>query len=558
MLEHLKISNYALIDHIDIRFEGGLNIITGETGAGKSIILGALGLLLGGRADQRVISNPEAKTIIEAYFNVAGNRLVEDFCSANDIEPALSPLIIRRELSAGGRSRAFINDSPATLAKVQELGLLLIDIHSQHQNQLLAQPAFQLRILDSLADNEALIADYRASFDTFRRDLRHYRQTKESIDADSANADFIEYQLSKLSELDPSDGELKTIEEDLAVVEGMADQREAAEEASALLNSGEPNVIDMLNRIAHYCDRLGDALPADSNLPERLQACITELTDISDTVQTIADKYSVDSSELDYMRRRASAIRSAISKCGVADETQLVAYYNDLQAKMNRLEEAPELLASLEKKARVSRAKAVAAAALLSESRKKAAAYFGRRLQETAMPLGMKNLRVDISVEAAKLSPTGADDVSFLFAFNKNQTPTPVANAASGGEISRVMLSIKSIVADRIALPTVIFDEIDTGVSGDVAARIGSMLRQMGHDMQVIAITHLPQVASMGLTHFKVYKEDDAESTHTRIARLSAQERVSEIALMLSGSATEPAARANAEALLRQNPNFEI
>lgn len=558
MLKHLKISNYALIDHIDIQFESGLNIITGETGAGKSIILGALGLLLGGRADQRVISNPEAKTIVEAHFEVAGNRLVEDFCSVNDIEPALSPLIIRRELSAGGRSRAFINDSPATLVKVQELGLLLIDIHSQHQNQLLAQPAFQLRILDSLADNEALLAAYRTCFDAYRHDLRRFRHTKEAIEADTANADFMEYQLAKLAELDPSEGELRSIEESLTEMEALAERREVADEAIELLSSGEQNVVDMLSRVAYQCDKLSDTFAADSNIAERLQSCITELTDISESIQAVADKTPVDASDIDYMHRRASAIRSAISKCGVADEAELVAHYTNLQLKMNRLEEAPELLASLEKKARASRAKAVEAAALLTRSRKKAAEDFGRRLQETAIPLGMKNLRVDISVQPAKLSATGADEVSFLFAFNKNQTPTAVANAASGGEISRVMLSIKSIVADRIALPTVIFDEIDTGVSGDVAARIGTMLHHMGHDMQVITITHLPQVAAMGLSHFKVYKEDDATSTHTRISRLSATERVDEIALMLSGSATEPAARANAEALLRQNPNFEI
>lgn len=556
MLKHLKITNYALINHIDIIFDEGLNIITGETGAGKSIILGALGILLGGRADQRVISNPEYKTIVEGWFEVEGNMLVKQFCEANDIEQVFSPLIIRRELSAGGRSRAFINDSPTTLAKVQELGVLLIDIHSQHQNQLLAQPLFQLSVIDSLASNSALLADYQECFNHYRRDLRAYRKTKEAIDADRANADFLEYQLNKLDKLSPEPGELQNCEDTLAEVESSADTRANALDAVSLLTSGEPNILEMLSRVSDRCADMTDVLPADDKIDTRIQNCITELEDIAETIQSVAGDFAADESEIEYLRKRVRAIRDAISKAGVTDEAELITYYADLQKKMSRLEEAPSLLAELEKKARASRAKAVEAAALLTQSRRKAASEFAALLQTTLIPLGMKNLRVEINVEPAKLSLTGADSVNFLFAFNKNQEPTPAANAASGGEISRVMLAIKSIVAGKISLPTVIFDEIDTGVSGDVAARIGVMLQAMGQNLQVIAITHLPQVAAMGNSHFKVYKEDDNNSTHTHITVLSDAERIDEIALMLSGNAAEPAARANAMALLAHNPSY--
>lgn len=313
----------------------------------------------------------------------------------------------------------------------------------------------------------------------------------------------------------------------------------------------------MLSSLAHHCDDMETLFNPDDKIPERLRSIIDELSDISGSIDSLADSLGDDVADLDYTRRRISAIHSAISKAGVADEDALIAFHNELRAKMQRLEDAPQLLESLEKKARASRAKAVAAAKLLTQSRREAADRFAADLKATATPLGMKNLQVEISIEPAKLSSTGADDVSFLFAFNKNQEPTVVANAASGGEISRVMLSIKSIVADRIALPTVIFDEIDTGVSGDVAARIGTMLHRMGSSLQVIAITHLPQVAAMGHTHLKVYKLDDTDTTHTHIARLSEAERISEIACMLSGSGTDEAACANARALLSQNPFFQ-
>lgn len=557
MLERLQISNYALIDHLDINFTRGLNIITGETGAGKSIILGAIGLLLGGRADQRVITDPEQKTVVEGAFMINDNQMVADFCAANDIDTALSPLIIRRELSAGGRSRAFINDTPVTITKVQELGLLLIDIHSQHQNQLLSQPAFQLRVIDSLAANADLLADYRKHFDAFRRDLIAYRHTRDAIEADRANADFIEFQLQQLDKLDLSPGELCSLEASVDELQTLADNRRSISEAQRLLSSADGSILDMLSSLRDVCGDIEPLFSPDDKITERLHYCIAELSDIAGSVDSLADSIGSDASELVYTRRRISAIRSAISKAGVADEEALIAHLDTLRSKMARMEEAPALLESLEKKARASKAEAIAAAKLLTASRREAAARFAADLLATASPLGMRNLQVDIKVSPAKLSVNGADEVTFLFAFNKNQAPTQVANAASGGEISRVMLSVKSIVADRIALPTVIFDEIDTGVSGDVAARIGAMLCTMGSGIQVIAITHLPQVAAMGDTHIKVFKVDDAHTTHTRMALLSDAERVGEIAEMLSGNADDAAAIANAKSLFAKNPTFK-
>lgn len=551
MLNSLHISNYALIDNIDIRFHAGLNIITGETGGGKSIILGALSLLLGERADLRSIGNSERKSVIEAEFDIKDNVGLRNYCRENDIEADDDVMIMRREISPTGRSRSFINDTPVRLEDMKEVGLRLVDIHSQHQNQLLSSPDFQLRIVDSLADNGKSLNEFSELYSSYKTALHKLKATKSAIAKDRENADFMQFQLQRLDELDLQPGEADTLEAEREQIAEAADARERFNEVMIALSAGETNALSLLSDATGALENILVHLPVEAEVKERLDNMMTELADIADTVEEAASAFPADlSADLEAIERRLRRIEDVKDRQGVASADELIQVRTRLQSRLQRLEDSEGILKELEQEARKAKKLAVEQAARITAARKRAAEEFAAVLRETAMPLGMKNLVCEISVEPTDMSATGADNIEFRFAFNKNQVPVAVGSVASGGEISRMMLSIKSIIAHRMSLPTVIFDEVDTGVSGDVADRMGRMMRDIGENIQVITITHLPQVAAKGEHHFKVFKHDTDTSTVTHIKELSRAERTDELALMLSGDSTNPASRAAAEELL--------
>lgn len=551
MLNSLHISNYALIDNIDIRFHAGLNIITGETGGGKSIILGALSLLLGERADLRSIGNSERKSVIEAEFDIKDNVGLRNYCRENDIEADDDVMIMRREISPTGRSRSFINDTPVRLEDMKEVGLRLVDIHSQHQNQLLSSPDFQLRIIDSLADNGKSLNEFSELYSSYKTALHKLKATKSAIAKDRENADFMQFQLQRLDELDLQPGEADTLEAEREQIAEAADARERFNEVMIALSAGETNALSLLSDATGALENILVHLPVEAEVKERLDNMMTELADIADTIEEAASAFPADlSSDLEAIERRLRRIEDVKDRQGVASADELIQVRTRLQSRLQRLEDSENILKELEQEARKAKKLAVEQAARITAARKRAAEEFAAVLRETAMPLGMKNLVCEIAVEPSDMSATGADNIEFRFAFNKNQVPVAVGSVASGGEISRMMLSIKSIIAHRMSLPTVIFDEVDTGVSGDVADRMGRMMRDIGENIQVITITHLPQVAAKGEHHFKVFKHDTDTSTVTHIKELSRAERTDELALMLSGDSTNPASRAAAEELL--------
>lgn len=551
MLNSLHISNYALIDNIDIRFHAGLNIITGETGGGKSIILGALSLLLGERADLRSIGNSERKSVIEAEFDIKDNVGLRNYCRENDIEADDDVMIMRREISPTGRSRSFINDTPVRLEDMKEVGLRLVDIHSQHQNQLLSSPDFQLRIVDSLADNGKSLNEFSELYSSYKTALHKLKATKSAIAKDRENADFMQFQLQRLDELDLQPGEADTLEAEREQIAEAADARERFNEVLMALSAGETNALSLLSDATGALENILVHLPGEAEVKERLDNMMTELADIADTIEEAASAFPADlSSDLEAIERRLRRIEDVKDRQGVSSADELIQVRTRLQSRLQRLEDSENILKELEQEARKAKKLAVEQAARITAARKRAAEEFAAVLRETAMPLGMKNLVCEIAVEPTDMSATGADNIEFRFAFNKNQVPVAVGSVASGGEISRMMLSIKSIIAHRMSLPTIIFDEVDTGVSGDVADRMGRMMRDIGENIQVITITHLPQVAAKGEHHFKVFKHDTDTSTVTHIKELSRAERIDELALMLSGDSTNPASRAAAEELL--------
>ena len=553
MLESLHISNYALIDSIDIEFNKGLNIITGETGAGKSIILGALGLLLGGRADSRTIARSDSKSVIEAKFNVACNTTLSTYCRENDIEWDEEQMILRRELSPSGRSRAFINDSPVTLTAMQQVGRMLIDIHSQHQNQLLSEPQFQLRIIDAIAGNGERLETYAGLYADLKSAMRRFKSTKSALVRDRDNAEFMEFQLQQLDELDPKAGELQELETELETMSSQTELRAYLTEASETISEGHTSILSQLRKLQDTCAEIENLFSDDDRINERLEAVGIELNDIAETITDLNSETATASQEdIDFVEKRIDRIRTLMRKHSVDSDAELAAIRENLRSRLDALADSKNVLTELEHEVRSAHKRALEAAREISTHRQQAAEKFAATLTETAMPLGMKNLRCVIDVAKSDLGPDGIDNVEFRFAFNKSQEPIPISGAASGGEISRLMLSVKSIVASLFELPTIIFDEVDTGVSGDVASRMGRMMSQMSDNMQVITITHLPQVASRGTSHFKVYKEDDETSTHTNIIRLTPEQRIGELALMLSGDPNNAAARATATTLLTQ------
>ncbi|WP_279121361.1 DNA repair protein RecN [Muribaculum intestinale] len=555
MLRSLHISNYALIDTVDITFHNGLNIITGETGAGKSIMLGALSLILGERADLKAVRDSGRKSVIEATFELHDYKRLKEYCVANDIEWDDNVCILRREIAPAGRSRAFINDSPVTLDLLSHVAMLLVDIHSQHNNRLLASPEFQLSIIDTLAGNEQLLADYSRRFVAYRRALKRLRDTKKLIEQNRQDEDFTRFQLEQLDAMNLEAGEQDQLEKDRDVLANITEIKSTLGGALDSLSNGTNNAIALLGDAMEYCEQLSQVLDDADNIVERLNTAHIELRDIADTLSDFDRDLNADPDELEAVEQRLNDIYSLQSKHHVSSVEALIELRENFRIKLSSLENSSYTIEELEKEARRAKAAAKEIAAELTRRRTEEARRFEKLLCDTASPLGMKNLRAQVEITTGDMSSTGMDTVEFKFAFNKNQPFMPVGSTASGGEISRLMLSVKSIIASRMQLPSIIFDEIDTGVSGDVANRMGLMMRDISRSIQVMAITHLPQVAALGNAHYKVYKIDDEDATHTHIRQLDREQRIDEIAVMLSGSTVDAAARANALSLLSASNN---
>lgn len=550
MIKTLHISNYALIDRIDITFFPGLNIITGETGAGKSIILGALGLLLGGRADTKVVRDPNVKSVIEATFSAGGYTSLQQFCEENDIDWDDDTVILRREISTTGRSRAFINDSPVNLTQLQTAGLFLIDIHSQHQNLLLASPPYQLQLIDSVACNATLNEEFRTLYNSYRQALRQYKQERIALDKARTNEEFLRYQYDMLVNAQLQPGELEELENERKLLANMAQVKASLQLIGGALTDGDTNADDIVREAATEASQIASYVDDGEALADRLEALRVELRDIAATFADADGALSDDPARLDEVEERLNLLYDLLRRQQAETIEQLIEIRDRLANEIKAIDLGDEGLQKSETAAKKAKRAAMEKAEELSASRKVAAQQFAADLKERATPLGMKNLQVEISIKPVQLSATGIDAIEFLFAFNKNQPLMPVGSTASGGEISRLMLSIKSLVAHKMQLPSIVFDEVDTGVSGDVAHRMGALMKDISENIQVIAITHLPQVAAKGNAHFRVFKTDTDSSTITRIELLSPENRIAEIAQMLSGSTIDQAALANARALI--------
>ncbi len=553
MIENIHISNYALIDNVDIVFDRGFNIITGETGAGKSIILGAMSLLLGGRAETRVLRDSSRKAVVEAEFSVDGREDLKQFCLENEIEWDDTSCLLRREIAPTGRSRAFINDSPVNLDQLKSVALKLVDIHSQHQNLLLASPPYQLQIIDVLALNESRMKEYAVRFDAYRKAVKDYVMLKREIEKANADEEFMRYQLAQIDNLKPIAGEQEDLERERELMANMTDVKESLRAVVDALDDDSPSALSLIKDAAAAVARISGVVEEADSLGERIEAVRVELQDIAETFADYDRNLNADPLQLEQIENRLNDIYDLERRHHVESVEQLIELAENLRSRLTRIDNADEMLKEYQQKARQAKAHAMETAREISSARKEEASRFAEMLRERAIPLGMKNLNVRVDVTPAEMSVTGIDNVEFFFSFNKNQEPLPVGKTASGGEISRLMLSIKSIVADKMELPSIIFDEVDTVVSGDVANRMGDLMQLISRNIQVIAITHLPQVAAKGDAHFKVFKEDTETTTNTHIKTLGAEERIDELAVMLSGSSVDDAARANARSLLESN-----
>ena len=552
MIKQLHISNYALISKLDIEFADGLTIITGETGAGKSIIMGALSLIMGERADAKAIRDKSAKTIVEATFDVGGYHL-EAFFQDNDIDWDEHECLVRRELSPNGRSRAFINDSPVQLGTLRELCTRLLDIHSQHSNMLLSQPAFQLSILDSIANKRDLLDRYRSAYQEYRDSSRELEETRSAIERLRAEQDYISFQLDQLSALQLQPDEDQQLEALQSKLSNVTELKETLWIAQNELNSDENSILDRLTTVAQRLEEAESTLNDVEGFAARVRSALIDLKDIAHSVGNIADTLNDDPAELARVNERLDNIYTLLRKHNVRDVNELLEIQHGYERQLNEIEHNDETLEALSQHVAAAREAALAIAGELSSKRKSAADRFKKELLAAALPLGLKNIAFDANITTTDLTASGTDNVEFLMAFNKNQRPMPVKDTASGGEISRVMLCIKAIIASHMRLPSIIFDEVDTGVSGDVANMIGEMMSAIAATIQVIAITHLPQVAAHGDHHLRVYKADNANETLTHVEPLDAQEHIMEIARMLSGKDLNQAAIDNAKSLIKNH-----
>lgn len=551
MLKQLYIKNFTLIDELDIGFQPGFSVMTGETGAGKSIILGAIGLLLGNRADAKLVKSGEARCIIEAHFDVSRYEL-EPFFEQNDIDFDENDCIVRREVNASGKSRAFINDTPVSATLMRELGDRLVDIHSQHQNLLLSKEDFQRSVVDIIAGNATLLGSYQQLFNDYRKAEKAYEDFKAETERNAQSADFMRFQLDELLDAKLQADEQEQLEQQRDTMSHAEDIKSALFEAENLLLGDENGIVSNTQRIARQVGDVASFYPAANELSERLESCRIELKDIADEMNKALDSIDFDPQQLDSIHQRLDLLYSLQQKHQVSSVADLIALRDELQQKIGHIENSDEELAELRKLADDLRQKCVEMAKKLTATREKSARKVEKEVETRLVALGIPNVRFNVELAEKPLSIDGADKILFLFSANKSTPMQPVSEVASGGEVARVMLSLKAMISGAVKLPTIIFDEIDTGVSGRVAEQMAHIMREMGdHERQVISITHLPQIAAAGSSHYRVSKTETAKGTQTSMVLLTAEERVAEIAQMLSGSEVTSAAIANAKQLLK-------
>jgi DNA repair protein RecN (Recombination protein N) len=550
MLQSLTIRNYALISQLEIDFPPGFSVITGETGAGKSIILGALSLILGRRADAGSIKQNEDRCLIEGIFDISSYQL-EAFFAEKDWEYDAQQCILRREIGASGKSRAFINDSPAGLNDLKELGAFLIDIHSQHQNLLLADNHFQLQVLDVLAKNKELKNEYRSDYKKYTAVNKQLKELKEKITTQKTEEDYIRFQFKQLDEAHLQAGEQIALEQELETLSHLEEIKSGLYRTEQLLSADETGIISLLKETLNRTQFLQKIYPASEAFSERIQTAYLDLKDLALEVASRQENMEFNPEYMREINDRLDLIYSLQQKHHLDSVEALIELRNRLDKQIREIDNYDEELGKLESESAQAYARVCQTAETLSETRRKAARLLEKQLVEKISVLGMPDMRFTVEL-LSKEQPdlTGKDEVVYLFSAHKNGELKPVAQTASGGEISRLMLGIKALIAGTMSLPTIIFDEIDTGVSGEIADKMGDIMHQMGKIMQVIAISHLPQIAAKGKSQFLVYKEEKNNGTESCIRRLSQEERIKEIAQMLSGSKLTDAAIENAKELL--------
>ena len=552
MLRQLYIRNYALIDELDMEFRSGFSVMTGETGAGKSIILGAIGLLLGQRADSKTVKMGTEKCVIEAHFDLSRYGM-QPFFEENDIEFDANDTIIRRELTSAGKSRAFINDTPVALTMLKELGERLVDVHSQHQNLLLNKQDFQLNVVDVIAQDTKELSDYQQAFVRYHDLKKEEERVRQEIEQGRQAQDFLQFQYEELTNAKLVDGEQEELEQRSETMTHSEDIKTALYEAENALQGDERSIVGSLKKATSALQGIERVYPDVAELAERLNSCYIELKDVAGEVSGALEDVDFDPAELDSVNARLDKLYDLEKKYKVDSVAELIALQQDLGRKLSNIENSDEALAELERQAAAAMKEAQAKADVLTKMRKQAAKTIEQQMQSRLVPLGMPHVRFQIVIESSPLSRDGQDNVSFLFSANTSTPLQPVSQVASGGEIARVMLSLKAMISGTVKLPTIIFDEIDTGVSGKIAEQMAQMMAEMGrNERQVISITHLPQIAALGTTHYKVYKEETPQGTTSHMQMLTDDERVGEIAQMLSGSDVTEAAIQNAKELLRR------
>ena len=532
MLKRLTIDNFALINHIDVAFDDGLSIITGETGAGKSIIIGALSLLLGSRADSKSVKDRKEKMVVEAVFDI-GDYDLRALFESYGLDYFPEETIVRRELLPSGRSRAFINDMPVQLATLSELTLRLVDIHSQHSNG-------------------ELLKNYREAFQVFQNGKKAFEAAKSRIEKNKSDEEYFRFQLNQLETANLKADEQEALEKEQNVLENQTQIKESLSFVSYSLSENENSAVDAIKGAIRSMSQISHVYDGASEMVERLESAKIDLQDIAETVERDCQNIGGDESDLERVESRLSLIYGLQQKFHAETIDGLLEIQASLKKSLDEIDNSEEELQSLREQMDRAGRKVSELALSLTQSRKDAAALFLSQLEQKTSFLGLNNFRGEIGFEQTQPCATGQDKVQFRVAFNKNQQPMPIETTASGGEISRLMLCVKTILAEKMKLPTIVFDEVDTGVSGEVANRIGEMMCSIADKIQVLTITHLPQVAALGTHHYKVYKQDVAEETVTAIKSLDHKEKVLEIAGMLSGAAIDAAAIANAESLIRK------
>ena len=550
MLKSLFIQNFVLIDHLDIHFDEGFSVITGETGAGKSIILGALSLVLGQRADAKSLKRGADKCVIEAEFDISRYAL-EPFFASHDLEYDAGSCILRRELFASGKSRAFVNDSPVSLPILKALGGRLIDIHSQHQNLLLGDNRFQLRVIDMLAENGDMLVSYGEEYARYQAARKEQADLVERAAQSKQEEDYIRFQLEQLREADLRPGEQEALEREQETLSHAEEIKGALYKVSGLLEGEERGALSLLREALSSTRSLERYFPKAKEIVERLHSAYVDLGDLASEAETLKEDIEFNPNRLEWVNERLDTLYTLQQKHRVDTLDALIAVRESYEERLRAIESFDERIAEGEKRVAALYESVCRQALVLRERRVRAADVLVARLVALASPLGMPNIRFQVeSVPRKEPESDGMDDICFLFSANKSAELRPVAQIASGGEIARLMLCIKALIAGFTALPTIIFDEVDTGVSGDIADKMGEIMRELGRKMQVLVITHLPQIAAKGTAHYFVYKQETDEHTLTRIRHLGGEERVNEIARMLSGASVTEASLANARELL--------